>query len=222
MIREQGYTRLVAYDINGTEPIFRCDDREPDDVCTELERLLGWIQDGVRVECGKRGDNVDKGGKPGAGSQRRPMVWRFRPRSEPEREPVAVERVGSAPPSGWISPDVHELKLKVERLQLELDASRPALDESDDNVESDDEPDALDRAKVVVDIVRGIRESVPELFGLFRSTGDRPITGAAASGEIAQDAELMAALDRLRHSDPSQFAQYRDLLLNHYGGQADQ
>lgn len=220
MIRDLELTRLVAYDINGSEPIFRCDNRKPDEICTELERLLGWVQDGVRVECGKVGDYVDKGGKPGVGSIRKPMVWRFRPAAE-ERAPIvqhaAPMATPTAPPSGWVSPEVQALTLEVQRLTLELDARRPADPDDDDDI---DEPEPLDRAAAVVDVVKGIRQAMPELFTFFGGK-QTPITGTIPPGGIGDDAELMAALSALKGSEPETFANYRGLLLQQYGKKVD-
>ena len=213
MIRDQAFTRLVAFDINGTEPIFRCEDREPEDVCSELQRLLDYSMDAVRVECGKRGDYTDKGGKPGVGSIRKPMVWRFRPSgaTKADPDPVRPVVVNGAPPEGWMSAEAHKMAIEVERLRFELSSLKGRQDDQDDQ-------DDQDQVGKLVDLIKAVKEAVPELFGPKLSTGVA-INGTAPAS-VLDDTELLDAIAKLKTTSPAEFEQYRGIILQQYGRKA--
>lgn len=208
MIREHEFTRMAIFDLAGTDAVYRVADKDPEFLCSELERILPTIEDAVRVECGKKGDLTDTGGRPSLA--RKPMVWRIRP-DRPAAAPVAAPVAAPAPvtiekvPAGYLSPELFQAKLEVEKVRLEMETLRMELDAGRVQDEGD-EGEELDVAALVAQL--------QPLLQLFTGKAPAPASPPAPGiGGVREDAALLDALEKLRAKDPDTFNLYRGKLL---------
>ena len=220
MILEHGFTKLVAFDLSGTEPIYRVQDKTPDAICSALDELLDAQEEGFRVEVGKAGDASEKGAR--ATVWRKAMAWRFRAQRK-EAAAVATpapihvhapqpERI----PTGYVSLQEHELSMKIAAMELQLKQattcphgmSQHERCEVCDGRDEDEEEEEKEGLATIVQLLE-------RFMAVPKPTAPKavPITGAAGNED---DAQVWAAICRMREEYPDQFATYKEELLKRY------
>lgn len=239
-IKREGLTRLYAFNLHEKEVRIGHFEGDASEVAEHVDYLVKMLSGLFRIECGKKGDAVTRGG---AGVARSAFVWVLMGTATaygaptapvvPAALPAPVEPKPSAsvaPPSGFMSIREHEQGIIIAELRQELRALTHCPhghrwsegcdmcdpDEEEEEEEGTTDPDKLrELVTVVRDVFREMRMPTP-------AQSQAPITGASAAraveGMTDEDRRTWEAIARMRESDPEAFAGYRAQLLDSFGG----
>lgn len=216
MIMEHGYTKLVAFDLTGNEPIYRVQDKTPEAICDALDALLASQDEGFRVEVGKAGDASEKGARPTP--WRKPMAWRFRAEAKPSPAPNVVHQpAATAIPAGYVHKTEHEMLLRLSKLEAELVVAKNSHRcvhgflptepcEVCDAEEDDEEEENTDQWITTVE----------RLLDKYAKPTTVPKKELPITGVGGEDAEIWSAICQMRKDYPKEFDEYKEKLLSQY------
>lgn len=214
MIRTQDLNRAAIYTVDRGSLIGRYEPETADELCGNLEDMLGEVSGWVRVEL----FNASIENKPGKRSlKEEPLVLQLEGRLN-RNQPQAAPAMAGAPVT---MPDVERAE-KLARLEAQLEYERKererletelqamaGTDADEDEEEGEEYPDFPPPSPWTPEAITGIvKEVLPALRDLLRPTPPAAMAGSARvepvnpEGITPEDLELLAAVRAWKEQDP--------------------
>ena len=215
VITDQNLTRCVAFDIGRKDKLAFCEKDTSAELVDYLNQLLDMINGPFRFEAWRAGDKPDAGGR--GGTQREPFVWLMQggnqtapviPAMPVTLAPEKNESVMTANEAIALHVECAQLRLTADSLRNEIAALRAHIDDLEADLEEAEQnakPNPMD------ELVTMLRS---RLMPVVPPAPDSPITGP---GTVSNDAEFLAAMDKMAAAHPDDVAGYRKQIIDAYG-----